>query len=72
MMFPLTIIALAALWALGMARSHTFGGLIHALPALAVALLVYRYVQKRRSDKEQAAAHERKRQFIRRSTGARR
>jgi uncharacterized membrane protein YuzA (DUF378 family) len=71
-MFSPIIIVLIVLWVLGVATSHTMGGLVHILIGLAAALLVFRFVQKRRADKEQTAARDRKRRHIFRSIGERR
>jgi Family of unknown function (DUF5670) len=40
---------LLALWVLGMVSANTFGGFIHVLLALAVAVVLLRVVQDRRS-----------------------
>lgn len=47
MLWTLFVIFLI-LWALGLATSYTFGGLIHLLLLLAVAVLLVRIIQGRR------------------------
>lgn len=42
-MLKVYIAALFLLWLAGMITSHTFGGLIHLLPILAVVLVYMRY-----------------------------
>lgn len=42
------ILILVILWALGLATSYTFGGLIHILLLLAVAVFLIRFIQGRR------------------------
>jgi hypothetical protein len=43
------LLILLALWVLGMVSANTFGGFIHVLLALAVAVVLLRVVQDRRS-----------------------
>jgi len=43
------IVVLFVLWALGLATSYTFGGLIHALLVLAVIVFLYNVLTGRRS-----------------------
>jgi hypothetical protein len=43
------IVILFVMWALGLATSYTFGGLIHALLVLAVIVLLYNLITGRRS-----------------------
>lgn len=63
---------LIAVWAIGVARSQTAGGLIHALLVAGVGLLavqIVRFLRKRKTDRAEAAARlRRKRDLIRRGT----
>ena len=43
------IVILFVMWALGLATSYTFGGLIHTLLVLAVIVLLYNLITGRRS-----------------------
>jgi hypothetical protein len=47
-MLSTLLVVLAVLWLLGMASSHTMGGLIHILLAVAVIVLLVRLLQGRR------------------------
>ena len=42
-------VILAAMWLLGMVSSYTMGGLIHLLLVVAVAVLLIRVIQGRRT-----------------------
>ena len=70
-MFAPFVLILLALWIVGMVSSHTFGGLIHLLPAIAATLFVVRFLRKRRDDKARATARARKRKLMLRSQGGR-
>ena len=41
-------VALLVLWAFGVISSHTFGGRIHLLLAVAIGLVVIRIIQRER------------------------
>jgi hypothetical protein len=47
-MLAAIFIILLALWILGVATSCTFGGFIHILLVLAVAIALIRFIQSRR------------------------
>ena len=49
-------LVLVLLWILGMATSYTVGGLLHALPAIAAALIAWHWVRSRRGLRAPAAA----------------
>lgn len=48
-MLDTLVIVLLALWLLGLLASYTMGGLIHALPVIALIVLVVRLVRGRRA-----------------------
>ncbi len=70
-MFAPFVLILLALWVIGMVSSHTFGGLIHLLPAIVASLLLVRFLRKRKEDKVRATARARKRKLMLRSQGGR-
>lgn len=47
-MLSIVLVALVAFWALGLATSHTFGGLVHLLLIAAIVLVLVRVVTGRR------------------------
>lgn len=47
-MLTTIIVVLLLLWVLGLLGSYTFGGLIHLLLALALVLVVVRFISGRR------------------------
>jgi hypothetical protein len=42
------LVILLVLWALGMLTSYTLGGLIHVLLVVAVVVLIFNLIQRRR------------------------
>jgi hypothetical protein len=42
------LLILLVLWALGMLTSYTMGGLIHILLVVAVVVLLFNFIQRRR------------------------
>ena len=41
-------VVLVALWLLGLVTSYTFGGFIHLLLAVAIVVILFRFIQGRR------------------------
>jgi hypothetical protein len=41
-------VVLVALWLLGLVTSYTFGGFIHLLLAVALVVILFRFIQGRR------------------------
>jgi hypothetical protein len=41
-------VVLLALWLLGLVTSYTFGGFIHLLLAVAIVVILFRFIQGRR------------------------
>ena len=46
-MISILLIILVVLWALGIAASYTFGGLIHVLLLVAIVVAVFRMINER-------------------------
>ena len=46
-MISTLLIVLVVLWALGLATSYTFGGLIHVLLLVAIVVVVFRMINER-------------------------
>jgi F0F1-type ATP synthase assembly protein I len=68
-MFAPIIAILVVFWVIGVATSHTLGGLVHLLPVAAVALVLARMIRKRRTDKAVVDARARKRKLMQRREG---
>jgi hypothetical protein len=68
-MFSPIILILLLLWVIGLVTSHTLGGFIHVLLGIVAAVLLVRFVQKRRSDRERAAVRGHRRELMLRLAG---